>query len=49
MLELSHVALFMFLLVRVSKFRGQYLIFYTNIFDVMLLVFVFGEGEGVSE
>jgi len=49
MLELSDVALVMFLLVRVSKFRGHHLIFYTNIFDIVLLVFVFGEGEGVSE
>jgi hypothetical protein len=45
MLELSDVTLFMFLLVRVSKFKVNYCIFYTNIFDV----FASGEGEGISE
>jgi len=49
MLELSDVTLFMLLLVRVSKFRVHYHIFYTSVFDVMLLVFVSGEGEGISE
>jgi len=49
MLELSYVTLFMFRLVSVSKFKVNYCIFHTNIFDVMLFVFVFGEGEGISE
>jgi len=32
-------------MVRVSKFWVHYSIFYANIFDVILLVFVFGEGR----